>query len=137
MEGGYDSVRPCFEALDPEPDSCTAYDFEIVDAAVNVRRHVLKVTARVLNGEMEGRVLTAGYAIADDMLYARGRMKALAEATGVPLDENGGFNRVDLLGRRLTADVIVDVVDSLSPTGWIKRKIVRWVSERPSGVLQG
>lgn len=111
------------------------YDFEIVKTAFDQSRRgnrTLVVTGSVVTeGPMKGRQMRNSYVISDDD-FARRRMKALVEATGAVLDEQGGFTAESLVGLYFTADVIEDTFDDIDPkTGQpTSRTVTKWIGER-------
>jgi hypothetical protein len=111
------------------------YDFEIVKVAFDQSRRgnrTLVVSGAVItDGPMKGRNMRNSYVISDDD-FARRRMKAVIEATGAVLDEQGGFAAESLVGLHFTADVITDTFDDIDPkTGQpVSREVNKWIGER-------
>jgi len=113
------------------------YDWEITKAVFDQSKkgnRTLRVTA-IVNTEdspMKGRSLVGTYVISEDD-FARRRMKALVEATGVQVDANGGLSKDAFVGTHFTADVVVDTFDDIdSKTGQpVTKDFTKWIGERP------
>ena len=124
------------------------YDFEVAKVGFDQSKkgnRTLVVTAKVVAGRapdgaftetnMVGRQMRNSYVISDED-FARSRMKAIIEATGAPLDEQGGFTADSLLALCFTADVIEETIDTVdSKTGMpTQRTFTKWNGERqPEG----
>jgi hypothetical protein len=119
------------------------YDFEVDKAVFDQSRkgnRTLRVTARVIavhdpaQEAMKGRSMVCSYVISDEE-FARRRMKAIIEATGAQLDQQGGFSRESLIGLRFTGDVVIDTFDDIdAKTGQpVTRDVTKWNGERPCG----
>lgn len=113
------------------------YDWEITKAVFDQSKkgnRTLRVTAVVTTEEspMKGRSLVGTYVISEDD-FARRRMKALVEATGVQVDANGGLSKDAFVGTHFTADVVVDTFDDIdSKTGQpVTKDFTKWIGERP------
>ena len=80
---------------------------------------------------MAGRKLIARYYLTEG---SRGRLKSLTDATGVQLDDAGGFDDEQLIGLQFSADVVNEVYekqDPLDPTKKVTRNQARVQNERP------
>lgn len=127
-DGGFQSVDP------------GTYDFEVEKAAAgtsNAGNNTLKVTARVIGPDgspMLNRTMMGSYVIGDTD-FARGRMLALVQATGVEINAEGSFSREALIGCKFTADVEkrpgTPTVDKMGNE--VVRDFTSWVRERPLG----
>lgn len=113
------------------------YDWEITKAVFDQSKkgnRTLRVTAIVTTEDspMKGRSLVGTYVISEDD-FARRRMKALVEATGVQVDANGGLSKDAFVGTHFTADVVVDTFDDIdSKTGQpVTKDFTKWIGERP------
>jgi hypothetical protein len=113
------------------------YDWEITKAVFDQSKkgnRTLRVTANVITEDspMKGRSLVGTYVISEDE-FARRRMKALVEATGVQVDANGGLSKDAFVGTHFTADVVVDTFDDIdSKTGQpVTKDFTKWIGERP------
>jgi hypothetical protein len=98
------------EALPPAPDY--VFQIEAVEQGQSPQKATpqLNVTCLVLNeGELYGRKAIFRYNLNFEGKggdTARKRLKSLIDATQIPLDDQGGINDDDLIGRVLMADVI-------------------------------
>lgn len=113
------------------------YDFQIVKVGFDQSRkgnRTLVVTGTIVSEDspMKGRQMRNWYVISDDE-FARGRMKALTDATGAVLDDQGGFTAESLVGLRFTADVIEDTYEEIdTKTGQMASRVrTKWIGERP------
>lgn len=113
------------------------YDWEITKAVFDQSKkgnRTLRVTAIVTTEDspMKGRSLVGTYVISEDD-FARRRMKALVEATGVQIDAQGGLSKDAFVGTHFTADVVVDTFDDIdSKTGQpVTKDFTKWIGERP------
>jgi hypothetical protein len=122
------------EALPPGPDY--AFQIEGVEQGVSPQKQTpqLNVTCIVLNeGENYGRKGIFRYNLNLDKEAPRKRLRSLIDATGIPMDADGGIDDQDLIGRQFLADVIAenyDVVDGTTGTK-ITKTASRIQNERP------
>jgi hypothetical protein len=113
------------------------YDFEITKAVFDQSRkgnRTLRLTAKVITegSPMQNRTMVGTYVISDDE-FARRRMKAIVEATGVACDAQGRLAREAFEGTRFTADVVSETFDDIdSRTGMpTTKEFTKWCDERP------
>lgn len=112
------------------------YDWEITKAIFDQSKkgnRTLRLTAQVVTEDspMKGRSLVGTYVISEDD-FARRRMKAIVEATGVEIDAQGGLSKDAFVGTRFTADVVVDTFDDIdAKTGLpVTKDFTKWNGER-------
>jgi hypothetical protein len=81
---------------------------------------------------MYGRKMRNSYVMDRNSTSARARVKALIEATGCPLDDQGRFVKEALIGYRFRAEVILSQFNDMDENGVaIPREATKWVGESP------
>jgi hypothetical protein len=122
------------EALPPGPDY--ALQIESVEQGQSPKKGTpqLNVTCIVLNeGELHGRKAIFRYNLNLEKDAPRKRLRSLVDATGVQMDDQGGFDDQQLVATAFMADVIHEPYDDVDATTGTKiQKIgVRIQNERP------
>jgi hypothetical protein len=89
---------------------------------------------------LEGRKGWARYYLIDNK-GSRARLRQIVDATGIPLDAQGGFDDQDFVGRVFVADVIVEPYEKTDPTTGttVSKESARIVNERiyaPEGAVE-
>ncbi|UCC74936.1 MAG: DUF669 domain-containing protein [Gemmatimonadota bacterium] len=96
------------------------YDFEITEVKQDQSRAgkpTLIVTASVLSGAAKGRTIRNWYSLVGDNEFARRRIKALIQATGVPVDGRGAFSAQAFVGCKFHGKVIEDTFTARNQQG--------------------
>lgn len=104
------------------------YLVEITDAKRKASKAnatpMIEVTFTVVEGEETGSEARAWYLIKDTE-YWRGRMKALASASRVPMDQKGNFSVRGLIGRKLKIAAWTETQSDTNPSTGEPMTVVR------------
>jgi hypothetical protein len=113
------------------------YIFEVEKVSVDQSKKgnpTLACNFRVISeGPMKGRPMRQSYALMTDNEFSRRRMKALVQALGVQLGENGEFSAQSLIGCQMQAEVIMNEYMAVDPRSGqqVPRQSAKIVGEKP------
>jgi hypothetical protein len=96
------------------------YDFEITEVKQDqskAGKPTLVVTASVLGGPNKGRTMRNWYSLVGDSEFSRRRLLSLIQATGVPVDDRGGFSTQAFVGCKFHGKVVEEEFSARNAQG--------------------